>query len=67
MVVWLWKFSRSYWQPPPVRAHPESHGQHEWHRLSLQEGSALMEETELDDLNGDLLCKTKIGFVSRAL
>lgn len=56
MVVWLWKFSRSYWQPPPAnaRAHPESHGQHEWHELSLQEGSALLEEAELDDLNGEL-------------
>lgn len=51
MVVWLWKFSRRYWQPPPADAcaHPESHGQHEWHELSLQEGSALLEEAELDD------------------
>lgn len=67
MVIWLWKFSRSCWQPPPAdaHAHPESHGQHEWHELSLQEGSALLEEAELDDLNGSLLCKTKIVFISR--
>lgn len=47
---------RSYWQPPPAD------GQHEGHELSLQEGSALLEEAELDDLNGDLLCKAKTVF-----
>lgn len=41
---------------------PHADGQHEWHELSLQEGSALLEEAELDDLNGDLLCKAKTVF-----
>lgn len=52
MVIWLWKFSRSYWHHPPASP---PRGEHERRELSFAGGcSALLEEAELDDLHGGL-------------
>lgn len=69
MVIWLWKFSWSYGHPPPAdaRAHPEPRGERERGALSFAGGcSALLEEVEMDNLNGELALQNQKRFCKQS-